>query len=157
MNTVLLPWHCGWSGEKRVGRQMWGRRQRVWRAGGCLSLLLLQHCPSLPLPHSHWPCHPQGPCAAGRGSCRGCCVENYWPYWWQERTKKKKNQKSSEETVSFFIATFCYVHAFNVRPWWKIAGASCTISQGHVRPKVLSATMILTCTVQQKALGLGNK
>lgn len=91
-----LPWHCDWSGETRVGRQMWGRRQTVWRAGGYLNLLLRlhhhrrRHChSSLLLPRSHWPCHPQEPCAAGRGSCRGCCVESYWPYWRQKKNKNK--------------------------------------------------------------------
>ena len=96
----VLPWHCGWSGEKQVGRQTWGRRQRVWRAGDYLHLLLHHHCSSplllllllpLLLPRSHWPCHPQGPCAAGRESCRGCCVESYWRYW-----RQKKIQRGTE-------------------------------------------------------------
>lgn len=30
-------------------------------------------------------------------------------------TESKEDQRSSEETVSFFIATFCYAHAFNVK------------------------------------------
>ena len=102
-----LPWHCGWSVEKQVGRRMWGRRQKVWRAGGCRSLPRLppHRRSSLLLPRSHWPCcFPRGPCAAARESCRGCCVESYWPYWRQKKKRGRKIELREEQRKLFQIS-----------------------------------------------------